>query len=58
MVPQSSVQHTGDVGVRAHTHLRIMMPEGGLFTGTPQPNELPPFPGYFFETPASIACIY
>src|SRR5437588_730966 len=58
MVPQSSVEHTGDVGVKAHTHLRVMMPEGGVFTGTPQPNELPPFPGYFFETPASIACIY
>jgi subtilase family serine protease len=35
-----------------------MMPEGGVFTGAPQPNELPPFPGFFFETPASIACIY
>jgi len=58
LVPQSSVEHTADIGVKAHTHLRIMMPEGGLFTGTPQPNELPPFPGYFFETPASIACIY
>jgi len=58
LVPQSSVEHTGDIGVKAHPHLRIMMPDGGLFTGTPQPNELPPFPGYFFETPASIACIY
>src|SRR5271170_4034826 len=42
----------------AHTHLRVMMPEGGIFTGKSQPNELPPFPGFFFETPASIACIY
>ena len=23
-----------------------------------RPNELPPFPGFLFETPASIACIY
>src|SRR2546421_5011939 len=58
VIPESSVEPPGDIGVKAHTHLRIMMPEGGLFTGTPQPNELPPFPGYFFETPASIACIY
>jgi kumamolisin len=58
VVPESSVENAGDNGVMAHTHLRIMMPEGGVFTGTPQPNELPPFPGLFFETPASIACIY
>src|SRR6266550_41287 len=58
VIPESSVERAGDNGVMAHTHLRIMMPEGGVFTGTPQPNELPPFPGYFFETPASIACIY
>src|SRR5216684_6342374 len=58
IIPESSVERTGDNGVMAHTHLRIMMPEGGVFTGTPQPNELPPFPGFFFETPASIACIY
>ena len=58
VIPESSVERAGDNGVMAHTHLRIMMPEGGVFTGTPQPNELHPFPGYFFETPASIACIY
>ena len=34
------------------------MPEGGHFAGTPQPKELPPFLGLFFETPASIACLY
>jgi len=58
MLPESSIAQAGDLGVAAHTHLRIMMPESGVFTGTPQPNELPPFPGFFFETPASIACIY
>ena len=58
VIPESSVASAGDNGVMAHTHLRIMMPEGGVFTGTPQPSELPPFPGFFFETPASIACIY
>lgn len=58
VIPASSVVQAGDAGVKAHTNLRIMMPEGGAFTGTPQPNELPPFPGYFFETPASIACVY
>jgi kumamolisin len=58
VIPESSVAQAGDAGVVAHTHLRIMMPESGVLTGTPQPSELPPFPGFFFETPASIACIY
>jgi kumamolisin len=58
VIPQSSVEHAEDLGVMAHTHVRIMMPEGGVFTGTPQPSELPPFPGFLYETPASIACIY
>jgi kumamolisin len=58
VIPSSSVERAGDIGVMAHTHLRVMMPEGGAFKGTPQPSELPPFPGLFFETPASIACIY
>jgi kumamolisin len=58
VIPESSVARAGDSGIMANTHLRVMMPEGGVFTGTPQPSELPPFPGFFFETPASIACIY
>ncbi|HUC54630.1 MAG TPA: S53 family peptidase [Candidatus Cybelea sp.] len=58
VIPESSVAQAGDNGIAAHTHLRIMMPESGVFTGTPQPNELPPVLGFFFETPASIACIY
>ncbi len=58
VIPESSVEHAGDSGIMAHTHLRIMMPAGGVFTGAPKPNELPPFAGFFFETPASIACIY
>jgi kumamolisin len=58
VIPESSVARAGDNGILAHTHLRVMMPEGGVFTGAPQPKELPPFPGFFFETPASIACIY
>jgi kumamolisin len=58
VIPESSVARAGDSGIMAHTHLRVMMPEAGGFTGTPQPSELPPFPGFFFETPASIACIY
>jgi hypothetical protein len=35
-----------------------MMPGTGHSSGVRQPQELPPFAGYFFETPASIACVY
>jgi subtilase family serine protease len=41
-------------GVQAHTHLQML---AAKFTGTPS-NIGPPFPGLFYETPASIACIY
>jgi kumamolisin len=58
VVPQSSAELPADVGVNAHTHILAMMPENGRFDGTPQPSELPPFLGFFFETPASIACVY
>jgi kumamolisin len=59
MVPASSVEHPEDVGFRAHTHLRMFVPKEGRFEGTVQTNAgLPPFLGFFFETPASIACVY
>jgi hypothetical protein len=38
--------------------LLVMMPETGKFPGNAQRKELPPVPGFFFETPASIACVY
>jgi kumamolisin len=59
VVPASSVEHPGDVGFSAHTHLRMLVPREGRFSGTVQPNAgLPPFLGFFFETPASLACVY
>lgn len=60
VVPQSSVAIPGDAGVNAHTNLLVMMPEAGpiAIDANAQPNELPPVPGLFFETPASLACVY
>jgi kumamolisin len=60
VVPRSSVAHPGDAGVNAHTNLLVMMPETGpiAIAANAQPNELPPVPGLFFETPASLACVY
>jgi kumamolisin len=49
-IPAASHAAAGDAGVRMHTNVRYM----AGFT----PDELPPFSGYAYETPASLACIY
>jgi len=49
-IPASSHANALDAGVRMHTNVRYM----AGFT----PDELPPFSGYAYETPASLACIY
>lgn len=54
-VPPSSVAGAGDAGVKAHTSVRYIAP--GAVTGSPQSSG-PPFSGYLYQTPASIACIY
>lgn len=52
LIPASSQSQPGDLGVRAHTNLRLIVPTGAT------PNEAPPYPGYGYETPASLACVY
>jgi subtilase family serine protease len=54
ITPPSSIAHPEDGGLRAHTNIKIL---GGAMTH-PSQTAGPPFPGYFFETPASLACIY
>ncbi|HEY6341770.1 MAG TPA: S8 family serine peptidase [Bryobacteraceae bacterium] len=62
--PASSVPNAADAGVRVRTNLEVLAqfsaqpqitPQGAttkpIYTG-------PPFPGLFYETPASLACIY
>ncbi|HEV2399326.1 MAG TPA: S53 family peptidase [Candidatus Sulfotelmatobacter sp.] len=56
VVPDSSIPRAGDAGKRAHTNIRLFIPDNGFnsvrhFYG-------PPYSGYFFETPASIGCLY
>lgn len=54
-IPFSSTANPGDTGVRVHTNIQILGSggmRGALQTGGP------PFPGSFYGTPASIACIY
>lgn len=62
VTPASSLpQGTPGPNGRMHTLLKIVAPANGhLYFGATatQPDELPPFPGYFFETPASIGCLY
>jgi kumamolisin len=55
-IPASSIANSLDAGVRAHTNIRILG-SPGIFNGAPQTYG-PPFSGYFYEDPASIACIY
>jgi kumamolisin len=68
-VPQSSVEHSGDIGVRFHTNIMIKVVHGSPEQGTllsnpaatglaPAAAGLPPFPGAAFETPASLGCVY
>jgi len=54
-IPPSSISNPADTGLRAHTNLKIM--GTGPMTSAPQTSG-PPFPGYLYETPASLACIY
>jgi kumamolisin len=70
-VPESSLEDPRDIGFRAHTNVRVMVPTGGMdFVAPPshaavtkgvqlQPQASAPYSGYYFlETPASLACVY
>lgn len=54
IIPPSSVGSQSDDGAKARTFLSILTPLSGPAVSTAGP----PFPGIFYETPASIACIY
>jgi kumamolisin len=55
-IPTSSIANPLDAGKRGHTNIRFLL-SPGKFNGAPQLTG-PPFPGYFYEDPASLACIY
>ena len=62
--PSSSQPLAADAGKRAHTALKIMVPpaKGGVTATPPAPGGMsplaPPVSGYFYETPASLSCLY
>jgi len=62
-IPHSSLPQPPDQQGKPmfHTNLRLVVPSGGrnaIGEQAAQPYELPPFPGYLYETPASLACVY
>lgn len=57
-IPESSTERKNDIGLRAHTNIKVFTPTGGLPAESAAAVSGPPFAGYLFETPASLACIY
>lgn len=64
IIPESSTPDEGDAGVKAHTNVRIMASvtsgsvlQKNAITAKVTPG-LPPVSGMFYETPASMACVY
>lgn len=60
--PASSIEQPEHVGVRAHTNFKAFKPDAHM-GGAQRPRVAPqaggpPYAGYFFETPASLACVY
>jgi kumamolisin len=59
IVPKSSIERPEDRGIRAHTNLLILQPAmGNQPLSSIRPLVGPPAAGYFYETPASIGCLY
>jgi kumamolisin len=52
IIPSTNHMNVDDLGIKAHTNLRLIVPP------TLSPSEAPPYLGYGYETPASLACIY
>jgi len=61
--PQSNLERPGDIGIRAHTNVELMIPSGKGPSTTPvsgavTPASTTPAPGFVAETPASLGCVY
>jgi kumamolisin len=55
LVPDSSIEKPTDVGQRAHANIQIFLPKEILRN---EQKTGPPYAGYAYETPASLACVY
>ena len=64
--PESSIEQPEHIGARAHTNFKMFIPAAGGMANTQGPLSSlgttpeigPPYTGYFFETPASLGCVY
>jgi kumamolisin len=56
--PLSNYVLMPDFGKRAHSNVRILVPPANPFAKVQSRTGTPPFSGYFYETPASLACVY
>jgi len=56
--PLSNYVLMPDFGKRAHSNVRILVPPANPFAKVQASTGTPPFAGYFYETPASLACVY
>src|SRR5262245_21216642 len=61
-IPHTSIEHVDHIGRFAHTNTKIFAPTGGMDNVHPQSGgegpEIAPGPSYFYETPASLGCVY
>jgi kumamolisin len=66
VIPDSSIEQPEHIGLVAHTNFKMFFPNAGdMANALPHPlshqakPEIgPPYAGYFFETPASLGCVY
>ena len=62
LVPQSSVEHPEDTGVRFHANIVFKVIHGSPEQELPRLDlgaaSTPPFPFFAYETPASLGCVY
>jgi len=55
LIPDSSIEKPTDIGRSAHTNIRVFLPNTPLRY---QQVAGPPYLGYAYETPQSLACVY
>src|SRR5262245_33302948 len=63
VLPESSIEQPEHIGLRAHTNFKMFVPAAGMAARQTSPEAVPqasgpPFAGYFYETPASLAYVY
>jgi kumamolisin len=54
LVPNSSIEKPTDIGRFAHTNIQVFLPK----ELSREQTSGPPYAGYAYETPASLACVY